>query len=504
MPKIEITSVQISNFMSIEHLNLDTIFHNGKVSILTGKNGVGKSSILESIIWCFYGVTRSGLEHVSRNNKRKKDKTFVKIIFNFDKVQYQMIRRYKSSPVITLINLTTGEDITSPNSKNFISDLMPFELFNLLCYSTKDFFLELTDLKKRELFSKISDINKFDEAYDKTKIRLREKQNELMQFENQKNILNSQIKQLFISVTDLEQREKNFNDYKEVAEKNLALLPDKNDILQLLEETNTLLNTSFQKMQMIKSLRTSKCPICGSEPKKEDIEEVQKNLPILQGELNSLQQSKNEILSILNNIESNSKFISQVSYKELIQNSKVKIDLLQDDLMRNNNKVNNLQEEINYLNFWQIDFSQKGIYAALLQDILRVIEGFINSFLNEIEFNIDISLTKDKKNKEEKIKTLINNKEYSSLSTGEKRKVDIAVLAALRQIYSAGINIVMLDEVLDTLDLEGAIFVIDFIKMIAKDTNCAVIITSHSEKLKELENTILVNKTGGITNVNFT
>jgi DNA repair exonuclease SbcCD ATPase subunit len=63
MKKVIFKSVKIQNFLSVGKDPLELDFQKG-INLITGenkdkggKNGIGKSSILESIYWCLFGNT---------------------------------------------------------------------------------------------------------------------------------------------------------------------------------------------------------------------------------------------------------------------------------------------------------------------------------------------------------------------------------------------------------------------------------------------------------------
>lgn len=100
---------------------------------------------------------------------------------------------------------------------------------------------------------------------------------------------------------------------------------------------------------------------------------------------------------------------------------------------------------------------------------------------------------------------LYNNKEYESLSGGERQKIDLIIQFAIRDMLckntSFSSNILVLDEIFDNLDDIGCQKVLDLITTELYDTDSIFIITHHSNELSiPYDNTIqIVKDNNGIT-----
>ena len=55
---MKILKVEVTNFGSYPHLEFD--FTKGGLSLLYGKTGAGKSTLIDAICWCLFGVTPRG------------------------------------------------------------------------------------------------------------------------------------------------------------------------------------------------------------------------------------------------------------------------------------------------------------------------------------------------------------------------------------------------------------------------------------------------------------
>lgn len=131
-----------------------------------------------------------------------------------------------------------------------------------------------------------------------------------------------------------------------------------------------------------------------------------------------------------------------------------------------------------------------GARSVLLRGSLRVLECAANSrllsLLPDAELRFDVS-------DGGKFELLLSGggryaETYASLSGGEKRRVDVALLLALVELRSRQANAgsggtLWLDEVFDTLDSDGVDAVSELLRDVARD-RCVVVIT-HSRDLAE-------------------
>jgi len=85
---------------------------------------------------------------------------------------------------------------------------------------------------------------------------------------------------------------------------------------------------------------------------------------------------------------------------------------------------------------------------------------------------------------------------YVGNSSGEKRRIDLCVMLALFQLaYSrTKLNILLLDEALDTLDVGGLDSVVELLNGFAKELDLTVYVTSHTDLNNRLFESITVHK----------
>lgn len=157
--------------------------------------------------------------------------------------------------------------------------------------------------------------------------------------------------------------------------------------------------------------------------------------------------------------------------------------------------------------FWIKAFGTAGIRSFLLDQILPDLTQYANEFSDMltgggtlIEFaSYDEDTMKDKF----RIRawTEDGSDVYEGNSSGEKRRVDICVMFALFKISQSRvkINILLLDEVLDTLDGYGLELVPETLSKLALDLKLSVYVTSHTSLNDMIPHSITVEKRNGMS-----
>ena len=166
------------------------------------------------------------------------------------------------------------------------------------------------------------------------------------------------------------------------------------------------------------------------------------------------------------------------------------------------------------LNFWMTGFSNSGIKSMLLDDITPFLNKRANKYLQALSgdrLTVNFTTQTQLKSGEmrEKFQVEVNNEDggdsYMSNSSGEKKRVDIAINLALQDLVSSRankkINMIFLDECLDALDNTGVDDVLNLLSEVAKDKS-SVFVISHNENIQTaFENFLVVTKKNGYSTV---
>ena len=119
MKHVHFQKIYIQNFLSVGKPGIEIVFQEG-INLITGinhdkdsRNGVGKSTIIESLYWCLFGSTMREIKKDQIvNNINKKDCTVLlhfTVTTNGITNNYNIIREAKPSKVAIFEN---GVDVT--------------------------------------------------------------------------------------------------------------------------------------------------------------------------------------------------------------------------------------------------------------------------------------------------------------------------------------------------------------------------------------------------------
>ena len=226
--------------------------------------------------------------------------------------------------------------------------------------------------------------------------------------------------------------------------------------------------------------------------------EINKLQDDLRRQSNTLNQIDSEILSInskLNAIEA-----QYNEYQTLYKYNEEKLKQITEQLAKSENEASALESELEELN------GRLGIVKSFSTALSRDFRGvlltglidYLNNKLKEfsnIVFNSDsVLFALDGNN----ISIKCNGKEYESLSSGERQKIDVMVQFALRDMLcnylGFSCNMLVLDEVFDGLDSRGCEKIIDLMSECLSDVSSVFVVTHRQDLAIPSDGTIVVNK----------
>jgi DNA repair exonuclease SbcCD ATPase subunit len=139
-------------------------------------------------------------------------------------------------------------------------------------------------------------------------------------------------------------------------------------------------------------------------------------------------------------------------------------------------------------------FGEDGVKKSIISGIIKPINHFIAENIKKMglpfEVKLDETFTAE-------IKQLGSQIEHDSLSTGETKKVNISILIAYLKLIRTKrhINILFLDEVFSSIDIEGIDSILALLKSFANDYNINIFVVHHAILNQEMFDRILkINK----------
>jgi len=278
MRNIQFQEVGMENYGPyIDPLVLE--FINDTLTLVTGPNGVGKTMALDAILFTLYGITSRGMrgDDVVNNTVGRNCKTWVK--FMIDSTQYIVTRYHKYTKLGNTVILNVGGVDTKKGHKEVLPEieriLTPRKTFtNTLMFGqkVKDFFTDLTDSDKKEIFRQILNLLKYvvyhSEASNKLKKTIEVLSELHIDDEVKNNLLrdaHAQIKILIKQKNEFEnEQEKKIKEIETSISKNLELITlwdsklneelilkseNSNDVIKRIAEIEADLNQLTDKQE---------------------------------------------------------------------------------------------------------------------------------------------------------------------------------------------------------------------------------------------------------------
>jgi DNA repair exonuclease SbcCD ATPase subunit len=537
----------------------------GQLILLVGKNGNGKSSLLESFEYTLYGKVKSGKtkkwHKLSTLPNRINGELLNRIKFQSSGTEVE-IRRGIGPGVLDLIengvvNERAGKANIDEKIEKYIGmDIETFKSF--ISMSINDFknFISLTNEEKQLLLDKLfnlevinilnsilKDINK------NNKIRMASLDSEIKTLddsidsikksiekaiEREKENIQSEIDELMAEMNSKK------DEYKILKEKVEKIKEKENELIEELDsEKRQYINTQndIKNVQREVDLYDSgKCPTCRTDfnsdhfislrqtlvEKKEgfnsvlkEIEDNIKSIKEKQTKLKTLSEkittSFNDLNYLLKNYKSQIDKL-QIKKKNESGGDSINIQEFQNTIIELDDKKSISKEgstickekEMYYKELNRI-LSEDGVKKAIISGIIKPINHFISENIKKMILPFDVKLDETFT---AEIKSLGSVIEHDTLSTGETKKINIAILIAYLKLIRTKkhINILFLDEVFSSIDLEGIDSILLLLKSFANDYNINIFVVHHAILSEEMFDRILkINKEvfTSIEEVNF-
>lgn len=387
MRYVQIQEVGMQNYgLYTEPMILE--FENDTITLIVGPNGTGKTMMIDAIPFTFYGVTSKGArgDDVVNSTVGKDCKTWVKFLVNDD--EYIVTRYHKYSKLGNTVILTkNGEDVKKghrevlPVIEKLICSQRTFTNTLMFGQKVKDFFTDLTDSERKEIFKQILNLDNYGVYYKLVDEKLKEERKKCDSLLTEKEVNQKLLQETLQQISFIQQHKKEFYDKKKLRLHELQgkldeLTKQKEQLEQTYqsfkspkEQETLLINLSKlkQKYEQFNSIYSQKCMLL--EQKKNDkllhlqqeksesekhvreqfLEQEQDFRELMNQSQNTISEEKQNIQSEINNIFlQNKQFESQISsLQERINEIQSKVieanvstcPLCEQEVNRNNKKM---------------------------------------------------------------------------------------------------------------------------------------------------------------------
>ena len=216
MRNVEFQEVGMKNYGPyIDPMVLE--FKNDTLTLMTGPNGIGKTMSLDAIPFTLYGITskKAKGDDVVNNKIGKNCKTWVK--FKINDVQYIVTRYHKYSKLgNTVILNENGVDTKKghrevvPEVERLVCSQKAFMNTLMFGQKVKDFFTDLVDSDKKEIFRKILGLEQYEVYYKQVTEDLKTLDDRKSEVQRKIDLNTGLIEDAKQQITFLEEQKKNF------------------------------------------------------------------------------------------------------------------------------------------------------------------------------------------------------------------------------------------------------------------------------------------------------
>lgn len=554
---IELKSITLKNFLSHKDTYIDFTTYSG-LSMIEGRtedghyssNGSGKSTIFEGVYYALTGKTIRGLTADAVVNSVAKRDTVVSLKFHTNESSYEVVRTRKHSKLPALALYRDQQDIscrTPTQTQSRIDELVgiaPDILSGVMILGEgmSSRFTSLSDPSKKSLLESTMILShSIDELRDTAKSRLdtilldkRSTQGSissdeslLQYYEGMEVSDECTIGALLESVTSrIELLEGSYDSSMEESKnlsKKLSVLKEARSNILGLKSQLSRVSSSMQaidaKIADLESQESPVCPTCGQR-----LQTLEKVVSTLSAERHDIHQQlvdlnsqlerfppEETVVNKLEEIQSQSDKVER-SLKEIRQTIsdrmsekinyeyKIKafhergevVSRLTSELQVLNEKMTSLSKDEEVLTYLvKTVFSSTGVISDILRDVVDYIDQRLqvyNDLLQDKVFHITFS--------KGKIVLESESLSYQSLSSGEKKRLDISIQFALHDyVYThcgIGFDTIFIDEILDSLDSVGVSNIIEVLNL--KKSYCSlsrIFVITHNESLKDYFDSVL-------------
>lgn len=438
------------------------------------------------------------------------------------------IETFKSFISLSINDFKNFISLTNEEKKLLLDKLFNLEVINIL----NDILKDINKDNKTRMASLSSEINTLEESIDSIQRSIKrsiEKQKEqaVLLAQREKEDIQSEIDCILDFINSKKE------DYKSIKEKVEKIKEKETELQDLLDKEKKQLIITQSDVRIIDKeidlYDSGKCPTCATDfttdgfislrqtlvEKKNGfdsiLEEIKVNIDDVktkQVKLKGIKEKTVEIFNDLNwTLKSKKEEIEKLKKKksdgELIVEKKsiFNIDEFQNSIKELSDKKDISKERISACKEKELYYkelnrvlSEDGVKKSIISGIIKPINHFISENIKKMRIPFEVVLDETFT---AKIKSLGSEIDHDSLSTGETKRINISILIAYLKLIRTKkhINILFLDEVFSSIDIEGIDSILVLLKSFANEYNINIFVVHHAILSEEMFDRILqINK----------
>ncbi|QFR55649.1 recombination endonuclease subunit [Yersinia phage JC221] len=560
--KLNFKKITYQNILSVGNVPIEIDFDTAKKTLITGRNGGGKSTLIEALTYALFGKSFRDLKVGQLVNSTNKKKCLVELVLEYGKDEIKIVRGQKGKLFEIWKNgEKLPEDASAGDYQTQLESMLNLNLVGfkqVIVLGTAGYtpFMELKTPERRKLvedllsLSVISDMDKLNKSY------LRGVNQQLDTLSMQVSHVQQQIQthQKFIA----EQKAKanqNVQQYQDIYDSHVATAKtikeqlthlqgeiteivisgeDQTENLNKLRDGFSRLSMTVEQLKKLEVMyqRGGECPSCKQaiSPTPERMQEIAENIKNGTQRLTLIKSKQDELQAIMNDIIQQQQKLRGLKskyegLKSTLQNEvnnakrvQAIMENAKQEVVIDESPVQELQQKEVELNGNRAGYIKEKYYRGIVSDMLKdsgvkasIVKRYIPYFNKQIAYYLDLlgadyQFTLDDEFNET-IKSLGRDDfSYASFSQGERARINLSILFTWRDVTSkvsgVDLSLLVLDEVFDgPLDKEGSFA----IKTLLDNVDGNVIVISHQDlDPQDFNRHIVMQKVGRFTKCTIT
>ena len=560
--RINFEKVKYKNILSTGNVFTTVDLNLVPSTLIAGSNGSGKSTLLDAIVFGLYGRAFRDITKIQLVNSINNKELIVELYFTAGGDKYKILRGIKPNLFEIWKNgVMINKDASIRDYQGFLEDDIlgiNFKAFNqivVLGSATYIPFMELRAYQRREIIEDLLDIqvfsvmgtlakermssiktditdNKYDIEMVESKIvsqqesdqairnlksievdKIKEKMSShIDEIETKNSIIDAQdevIKVLYDDISDKPEEKKKFQEATEkraelernrvAFEKELSFYEHNDDCPTCKQgiahdfKQEQIIDKNQQKARIEKGLVDIADVLTKHQTRLGSISKIEEQIQSVNFKISEIRaeikMSKNALMSYKKELDNAQKEVAEIDTSKL-ENLQNRIDTL-------TTTRTELLDEHEVLNIVQMILRDGGIKAKIISQYIPVINKLINKYLAAFDLFVDFQLDEEFN---EVIRSRFRDKfTYASFSEGEKLRITLSIMLALRSVAklrsSVSTNLLILDETLDgALDGVGIESLIETLHGLNNDDNIFVISHRGDQFAEKFENNLKFEK----------
>jgi len=528
---MRIDYIEFKNFASYGNQKQRLEFKKGgsELFLTLGKNGDGKTTIANAIIYALYGKVE-GVKLSDLPNRINKE-LLVKIGLQCGTINVEIERGLAPNKFSVLINGVEFDKAGKRSVQDYLEEEVygiPYHVFkNIIILSINDFksFLTMNGADKRQIIDRMFGFSILNDMQRSIKEERKSVKMDIDNYEAELNQIMESIKSVRHKLNTLleESSEKNASKIKELKESLVALNEEAKTMkteADQISESITFKKEEYEGQRTVASnlkheldylkkkldlYEKGHCPTCETKldsewhmEKKDEyalkIEEDTKKIKSIKVEMDvitanatDLKESKKSIDTKINDIKYNMRSmkaelvkIKETSSGEEFDHLKSLIEQFEKSEEEKSNKRDQLSGDYNFMSVVEQVLGEDGVKNLAVKTILPGLNANIAAMAQTMHLQFHIRF-------DEKFNCIINHLGEDinplTLSTGERKKADFIIIIAIIKILKLRfpqLNLLFLDELLSSVDHDGVYNILKILNQVIKENKINTFVINHT------------------------